>query len=267
MDSFASPEQALKYDDSWNKEENEPQTTATTDHGISGAPDPHFGTYAGGFDEGLAVAVAVEDDEDDAFIPAAIEYDPDAKPPIYKNRRFRLYSVLSCIVVTVVAIAVSVSVTSNKPSNDPTPAPTSYRESMGIQEQLVAVVGDERLHTLDSPHEKAAHWIMNVDPMQLPPESPNLIQRYLLAVFYYASTELGPWLSCNPPAEGDENKTCTYQELTQVEPALLYGQKTEIRWFSDEHECEWAGVYCDENDYIAAIELREFLRYDLVIIV
>ena len=261
MDSFAArsgQEQALKFDDSWEKPDQEqPQTTTTTDHGIVGTPDAQFGGYAGGYDEGLAVAVAVEDDEEDAFIPAAIEYDPDAKPPIYKNRRFRLYSFLSCIVVTVVAIAVSVSVTSNKPNNDPTPAPTSYRETVGIQNQLVAVVGDEKLSAVDSPQQKAANWIMNDDPMQLPPESPNLIQRYLLAVFYFASTELGPWLSCNPPAKG-ENSTCTYKELTQVEPGLVYGEKEWIRWLSDEHECVWAGVYCDENDYIAAIELREY---------
>lgn len=259
MDSFASlsgQEQALKYEDSFYKDENEPQTTTTADHGISGAPDAQFGGYAGGFDEGLAVAVAVQDDEDDAFITVGIEYDPDAKPPIYKNRRFRLYSILSCIVVTVVAVAVSVTAAKNKPNNDPTPAPTSFRETVGIQEQLVAVVGDERLNTVASPHEKAADWIMNDDPLQLPPDSPNLIQRYLLAVFYFASTELGPWLSCNPPAEG-ENSTCLYQELTQVEPGLVYGQKEWIRWLSDEHECDWAGVFCDENAYIAAIELRK----------
>jgi hypothetical protein len=257
VDSFASQEQALKFDDSWNKPEQEPATTIT-DHGIAGAPDAEFGGYAGGYDEGLAVAVAVQDDEEDAFIPAAIEYDPDAKPPIYKNRRFRLYSVLSCIVVTVVAIGVSVGVTRNKPNNAPTAAPTSFRETIGIQEQLIAVVGEERLNTIDSPHQKAANWIMNEDPMQLPPESPNLIQRYLLAVFYFASTELGPWLSCNPPAEG-ENSTCTYQELVQVEPGLAYGTKEWIRWLSNEHECVWAGVFCDENEYIAAIELREFI--------
>jgi hypothetical protein len=262
MDSFASlsgQEQALKYGD--DKDDiAEPYTTTTTDHGIAGPPDTQYGAYGGGFDEGLAVAVAVQDDEDDAFIPAAIEYDPDAKPPIYKNRRFSLYSILSCVVITVVAIAVSVAVTSNKPNNDPTPAPTSYRETVGIQEQLVAVVGEQKLSTdgeQRSPHEIAADWIMNVDPMQLPPDSPNLIQRYLLAVFYYSSIELGPWLSCNPPEEG-ENSTCIYQELTQIEPALVYGQKEWVRWLSDEHECVWAGVFCDENDYIAAIELRKF---------
>lgn len=258
MDSFASfSDQGLaKYGGSDDKDEPEQYTTTTTDHGIAGPPETQYGAYGGGFDEGLAVAVAIQEDEDDAFIPAAIEYDPDAKPPIYKNRRFRLYSFLSCIVVTVVAVAVSVAVTSNKPNNDPTPAPTSYRETLGIQEQLIAVVGEEVLTKEGSPHEIAADWIMNVDPMQLPPEAPNLIQRYLLAVFYYASTELGPWLSCNPPEEG-ENTTCVYQELTAIEPALVYGQKEWIRWLSDEHECEWAGVYCDENDYIAAIELRK----------
>lgn len=254
MDSFASLGE--KYGDDKDELEEGPQTQTTTDHGIAGPPDTQYGAYGGGYDEGLAVAVAVDEEEDDAFIPAAIEYDPDAKPPIYKNRRFRLYSLLSCIVVTVVAVAVSVAVTSNKPNNDPTPAPTSYRETLGIQEQLVAVVGEEKLSEVVSPHHLAADWIMNVDPMQLAPESPYLIQRYLLAVFYYATTELGPWLSCNPPKE-DENSTCIYKELTAIEPDLVYGETEWVRWLSDEHECVWAGVYCDENDYVAAIELRE----------
>lgn len=256
MDSFASfggQEQALKHEDSWRKDDNDAPIT-TDDQGISGAPNAQYDGYGGDFDEGLAVAVAVQDEEEDAFIPAAIEYDPDAKPPIYKNRRFRLYSILSCIVVTVVAIAVSVAVTSKKPDSGPTAAPTSYRETLGMQKQFMALVGEESLLTPLSPQGKAANWIMNEDPMMLEPEAPNLIQRYLLAVFYFASTELGPWLSCNPPADG-ENSTCIYKELTQVEPGLVYGEKEWIRWLSDEHECEWAGLFCDENDYIAAIEL------------
>jgi hypothetical protein len=215
-----------------------------------------YDEYSQAHDDGLAVAVAVEDDEEDAFIPAAIEYDPDAKPPIYKNRRFRLYGMLSCILVTVVAIGVSVGVTSNKPNNGPTLAPTSFRETIGMQEQLIAVVGAEKLNDDKSAYAKASDWIMNVDPLKLLPDSPTLIQRYLLAMFYFASSSNGPWKSCNPPEE-EGDSTCEFKHLAEVEPELTYGSKESIRWLSGEDECSWAGVFCDENGYVAAIELCE----------
>jgi hypothetical protein len=255
MDSFADYSN-FKFDDDPDKITPEQQPVSTADHGIVGEPGVAYGQYPGGYNDGLAVAVAVEDDEEDAFIPAAIEYDPDAKPPIYKNRRFRLYGMLSCVLVTVVAIAVSVGVTSNKTNNDPTPAPSSFRETIGIQEQLISVVGTEKLNDPDSPHAKAADWIMNDDPLQLLPESFNLIQRYVLAMFYFASSEKEAWKSCNPPEEG-ENSTCVYKELLEVEPELSYGSKVWIRWLSGEDECDWAGVFCDENSYVAALELGD----------
>lgn len=257
MDSFADYSN-FKFDDDTDKITPEQQPVTTADHGIIGEPGVAYGQYPGGYDDGLAVAVAVEDDEEDAFIPAAIEYDPDAKPPIYKNRRFRLYGMLSCILVTAVAVAVSVGVTLNKPNNGPTLAPTSFRETIGIQEQLISVVGAEKLNDAESAYAKAADWIMSVDPLKLLPDSPTLIQRYLLAMFYFSSSNKGPWKSCNPPEEGG-NSTCVFMALLEIGPEFTYGSKESIRWLSGEDECSWAGVFCDENGYVAAIELCELM--------
>jgi hypothetical protein len=49
---------------------------------------------------GLAVATAIDPDEEEAYIYNAIEYDPDAKPPLHKNRRFRVYSYLALLLIT-----------------------------------------------------------------------------------------------------------------------------------------------------------------------
>ena len=46
-------------------------------------------------DLGLAVAAAVTGDDDPDFVVRAIEFDPDAKPPLHKNRRFRAYTFLA----------------------------------------------------------------------------------------------------------------------------------------------------------------------------
>ena len=44
---------------------------------------------------GLAVASAVAPDDEPAYVYNAIEFDPDAKPPLHLNRRFRAYTYLA----------------------------------------------------------------------------------------------------------------------------------------------------------------------------
>jgi hypothetical protein len=106
----------------------------------------------------------------------------------------------------------------------------------------------------DSPHARAANWIINEDPRMLEPEADNLIQRFLLSLFYLATTERQPWLSCNPPV-GDETYMCNYTKLAQVFPEVEYENVLWGRWLSWEHECGWAGVFCDEFNQTRAVEL------------
>ena len=52
-------------------------------------PAPILHDDAGVNEDGLAVATAVTDaDVYDEYIYSAIEYDPDSKPPLHRNRRF-----------------------------------------------------------------------------------------------------------------------------------------------------------------------------------
>jgi hypothetical protein len=253
-------------DDAMMKEEKEkmageapPQDTApvgTTSRGIINQPDVEFGQYDTN-GQGLAVAVAVTPEEEDAFIPAAIEYDPDSKPPLYKNRRFRLYGIVASIMLAVIVAGVSVGIVASGSDNAPTMAPTSYRSTLGIQDQIIAVVGEDAMISDDpkkpTPQKRAMDWIIDEDPMQLPPDAANLIQRYLLAVVYLSTIELGPWLSCNPPEEG-ETDDCMYMKLVQVFPNMVYEEIEWGRWLSGHHECNWAGIFCDEADQIRAFE-------------
>lgn len=241
-----------------------PQESAPTmiaAHGMVNEPDVEYGTYGGGadghgFDDTLAVAVAVSGEEEDAFIPAAIEYDPDSKPPIFRNRRFRFYCIAATILLAAIAVGAALGVTASKDtgSKAPTPAPSTYRESLGIIDQLISVVGEASLADPDSPHARAANWIINEDPRMLEPEADNLIQRFLLSLFYLATTERQPWLSCNPPV-GDETYMCNYTKLAQVFPEVEYENVLWGRWLSWEHECGWAGVFCDEFNQTRAVEL------------
>ena len=240
-------------------EESAPPMVSSA-RGMINEPEVEFGTYGGAghgyVNEGLAVALAIEEDEEEAFIPAAIEYDPDSKPPIYKNRRVRLYSAMSVVLLVVIVVGVTIGVmtTGGGSEQAPTLAPTTVREGLGIHEQITAVVEFEAINSLDSPQSLAMDWIINKDPANLQPDAPNLIQRYLLALFYISTTQLTPWLSCNPPV-GNETSVCLFQKLVQNFPNETYESVSWTRWLSAEHECTWAGVFCDEFNQTRAIEL------------
>lgn len=219
-----------------------------------------YGDLEGGDDlaNKLAVAIAVKEDEGGTFIPAAVEYDPDAKPPIHRNRRFRLYSLLACTLITVMIAGVAGLLTQQKkeaPYQDdaPTTAPTRPG-SNGILEQLELIVGSEVLNDPKGAHYRAKEWIINEDPLQLSSEDSNLIQRYLLAVVYFKLHEEGDWLSCNAPTEDDPDDFCLFQKLINIYPQE-YRSIAWYRWLSGNHECSWAGLFCDEFFQLRTIDL------------
>lgn len=261
-----SPEQAPMFLD---KEEasgpvTEAQVTTIADRGVRQPGGLEYGVYTGG-NAGLAVAVAVEEeDPDKMFIPAAIEYDPDAKPPLYRNRRFRLYTFLSFFVIIVVAIGAGIGATIGSKDKDytpaPTPAPTTFREGLGIRAQIERVVGQELLEDPDSPYSRAMDWITYDDPMQLSPQDPNFVQRYTAAYFYFATTVDGPWRSCNPPEDPWSAETfCWFSSLSAIFP-LRFTDYPSNAWLSNITECEWAGVTCDEQHQIRNLDFRKSLR-------
>ena len=216
------------------------------------------GGDAGYFDEEadrLAVAVAVRDEDDENHIPAAVEFDPDAKPPIYKNRRFRLYGLLGCVVLLVLGagLVFGLSILGNGSDNAPTESPTQYREQIGIQAQLELLVGTEKLNDPSTAHSRAMDWIILEDPRQLTADDPLLIQRYLHVLFYFSTIRDRPWLSCNPPV-GSEDNLCLWQQLISVFPHEYRGVPT-TRWLTGEHECNWAGVFCDEFNQTRGLQM------------
>jgi hypothetical protein len=223
------------------------------DQGFEHNPDIEYAL--GDMQNGLAVAVPVTEEDDDAFIPAAVEYDPDAKPPIYKNRRFRMYAFFACIVLVVVAVGAAVGVTVTKDDGyiAPTSAPTQLREGLGIEEQIERLVGSAALEDDDSPYAKALNWIMFDDPQQLTTDAENFVQRYTAAYFYYATTIVAPWFSCNAPT-GNETADCFLQKLIATTPAK-YEPIRSNRWLSEASECEWAGVYCDDLKQFRGLEI------------
>uniref|UniRef100_A0A7S1YAM6 Leucine-rich repeat-containing N-terminal plant-type domain-containing protein n=1 Tax=Grammatophora oceanica TaxID=210454 RepID=A0A7S1YAM6_9STRA len=269
------PQDDKPMDPPGNGGENQAPTLAAA-RGMLNEPDVEYGTASpggtdnrGGIDGGLAVAVAIQAEEDEAFIPAAVQYDPDSKPPIYRNRRFRMWAMVSVLLLGVIVGATILGVKKSAEDGGPTAPPSTIREGLyDFKSPLSAIVGESAFEDPDSPHSVALDWITNIDSMSVIPSDPNFVQRFLLAVFYLSTTEFQPWASCNRPDVG-MGPECIYLKPTEFFPEVKVVQIEWIRWMSDAHECAWAGIFCDEFNQTRAIELvgqeiRGEFPYDLI---
>lgn len=84
-----------------------------------------------------------------------------------------------------------------------------------------------------TPQSKALEWIQDTDSAELCPNSRFLVQRYIMAVFYF-STSGDQWKSCSA---NDEN-SCQGENF-----------------LSRSHECFWGGVECNGQREIIWIHL------------
>ena len=100
----------------------------------------------------------------------------------------------------------------------------------------VSTLGDEELDDAENPTNQAYNWIVNEDSYYICPDDANLEQRYILALFYFA-TNGENWVRCRP----ESTDPCEGQNF-----------------LSASHECEWGGVSCDENEEITKLNLGKF---------
>ena len=166
------------------------------------------------------------------------------------------------------------------PTSVPTAAPLSTRE-MNFKAVFASQVGDQ-VYEVGTPHYSAANWIINEDQQQLTLHSENLLQRYLLALLYFHTTNNGQdsWLSCNPPGELGRNENgdpiddtveedpnkCVHFEATpkQSRPGNfdcyeILERDIQTRWLSNTFECDWNGVICQGGEVVLGIHLRKFV--------
>jgi len=238
-----------------NRTNKDRETDSTDEGGVSGGfcPTQEADDMEYGYMEGneLAIATAIEEDEDDSFIPAAVQYDPDAKPPLYKNRRCRLYGLAGFCFVLLAAVAAVVitQVADNSSSTVYRPATTPAREAaLELEDQLAKVFGRHYFQDPSSIHSKALDWLIDEDKFKIQPDAENLIQRFVLVFFYLETSQNGPWRSCNP-ATGNQKDFCYFQVLTGIDDngSYLFNDLYSHRWLSSLHECHWAGVTCHSN--------------------
>lgn len=225
--------------------------------------DIQYGEFGGTSEEGLAVAFAVEEEAEDTYLPAAIEFDPDAKPaPISDPRVRRLIFILNVVVVSLVLG----SAFGLKIAGEKTKAGIPYRETLGIEQQLVQLFGStEFAINTTSPSAKALRWITHDDRLSILPNNTHFVQRFLMARLYFETTEEHDWDGgCTPPEDGIGgpcfiNRLVEYDGQALLEFARIKRYMTEpgVHWLSDAHECEWAGVHCDDLGQVRRLELSK----------
>ena len=217
--------------------------------------------------DGLAVARAVAPDDEPDFVYAAIEYDPDSKPPLHKNRRFRVYTYFALFLIVVVVALVVVYVTSISEETEvkekivrltpsPTPkataAPTTLREAQGLIEQLqqAVLLRNENFEAMPAtdPRRMALDWILHKDDQRLVSDSVNLYQRFGLAVLAY-SMDSKAWKVCGDPGVNFTDTSCS------VFSQAMNDTREFGVWLSGAPECSWYGVICSNDGIVRGVEL------------
>ena len=92
-----------------------------------------------------------------------------------------------------------------------------------------------------TPQSRAIEWLINNDSLQLCPGDATFVQRYSLAVLYYATN-------------GDSWQRCSQNESTACGGA---------RFLSGVSECQWTGVSCDNAGDIAQLNIGTFFSFSL----
>lgn len=122
----------------------------------------------------------------------------------------------------------------------------------GLKEFYSTISDPSLLETPGTPQWLALDWIVYHDQMMICPNDSNvdhISQRYVLAVFYYA-TQGYKWNSCWAPKDfacegkiAQANRKCELSVTPHFEGTRIGGNESDA-WLSPSHECSWGGIAC-----------------------
>jgi hypothetical protein len=144
---------------------------------------------------------------------------------------------------------------SDSPAAPVASAPTSHRSTFlpQMEAKLLNAFGEDYLdeeNYWSGVRRQALDWIIHEDPLHLTSEADNFIQRYILALVYFQSSQMGPWNECDP-----SGPSLCY-------PTTWWGHDVGVSsaWLSGDHECFWASVGCEGtgNWMVTSISLCKF---------
>ena len=202
--------------------------------------------------------------EDNSFFPLGVEFDPMAKEKAHKRtiRYFQAaWVALLLLVVILVVVGLTLGLAFRSEGKEST---QTRRDVEGIREALEIATGLSLAYTNSTPdlsrvaYSKALDWIVHTDPTTPLPEDPNLLQRFVAAYIYFATSVEHEWAWCAPPTPYS-GIACTFEENHR----LGLGHYMPIqgtRWLSSANECNWVGIYCNEENQIEKIHLSKSHR-------
>lgn len=163
----------------------------------------------------------------------------------------------------------------------PRPSPTgggppSQQICQGISQleraQLLTDIATQASGRIErgSPQDLALEWLIQIDPYSVCPDDPKVLQRYILAVFYF-STNGNNWEQCSAPQNpndlnsvnvANDNCSVTTTPITggQSNPTFLPTTEGRLAWLTPVYECEWAGITCRVST--RCVDRIEFGKYD-----
>ena len=133
----------------------------------------------------------------------------------------------------------------------------SEEERATLIRSFLDVVSDpDELDRTGSPQNLAMTWIIDLDKAKLCPLDANLIQRYVVAVFYY-STEGDDWQQCSAP--DDFGDLQSIEEANAMCNFTVEGSDSSDAWLTPSSECDWGGLVCNSNLLTDRIDLGKYL--------
>ena len=219
----------------------------------------------------LVTARLVEDiperDGKGPIIPSAVEVDDDTN----KLPKWVFYGVpIVCLLILFTGVAVVLTVVISKAnssgSGGTVPIPTEADRVLFLEELLAPLSSNKR--AIDDPNSaafKALEWISIKDMLHLDPsdelQHTKIVQRYILALLYFHSSERNrSWKTCNPPETG-EDQACVHDMLESYSVEGISFQQVmkepRFRWTSDADECLWAGIVCEDGFHVSKIQLGD----------
>jgi hypothetical protein len=152
------------------------------------------------------------------------------------------------------------------PTNNPVAAATNAPTVACNQEPalrdlliriLVNTVSDSNVvGTSGTPQNQAVRWLIDQDTRYLCPDSPALLSRYSLAVFYY-STRGDRWLECSAPSSF--NDTAAIEAANAACNIQAFPDSGSDAWLTPGDECQWGGVVCNGNGDVEIINIGTLL--------
>lgn len=150
-----------------------------------------------------------------------------------------------------------------------------------IEATLKDALGEDLLQDRLSSVGRAYRWITQEDDLHIVQTPTGIVQRFALAVFYFATGGLrttSTWKYCSAVPtdvsndhesfssrcvmdEGDETVLCASPDAFVQCREYYDGDSTPLfpkrRWLSPVSECEWYGVTCNDDDVVERLEMPE----------